>query len=69
MLTIRTGQIAALAAARLADFQVKAVAHVRACFPGVCAALADAELELHVAQGIARGQRHGLDDQPTCSAS
>jgi hypothetical protein len=63
MLRIRHGQIAALAAARLSEFQGKALAHVRACFPGACAALTEDDLKAHVARGIARGQHHGLDDQ------
>jgi hypothetical protein len=63
MLTIRDGQIAALGAARLSEFQSKAVTHVRDCFPDVCAGLSDADLKLQVVRGIARGQHHGLDDQ------
>jgi hypothetical protein len=60
MLTIRKGQMEALALARLDAFETGALAHVRGLFPEDCAELTEEQLRARIRDGIARGRLYGL---------
>ena len=60
MFVIPASQQAAFRERGLADLREVLVAHVRACFPGPCAALGAHALPGHVEDGMRRASAHGL---------
>jgi hypothetical protein len=63
MLTIRESQMAALARELIARFDYKALAHVKNCFPQLCAQMGDAGALHYVRAGLRRAREYGLESE------